>query len=443
MHSHEQIGKSYTRRVTARIVPFLVLCYLAAYLDRVNVGFAAPSMSRDLHLSASTYGFGAGIFFISYFLFEVPSNLLLSRFGARLWIARIMFFWGILSALMAVVTGPMSFYTIRFLLGLAEAGFFPGVIYYLTLWFPAAQRARVMSLFILAIPLSSILGAPISGLILQCEGLGHLHGWQWLFLAEAAPAVALAGLVLIILRDGPEAASWLPAEEHAWLRFQLNSEAESKAPHHKQGGLLHALLDIKILLLAVVYFGATSCLYALSFYLPSIVAGFGVSGPRAGLIIAIPYLTGMIGMIVWSRHSDRRAERRGHAAIALLIAAGGILAGALLRDPTARMISFAIAGTGTFASLPILWTLPSSMTSGVAMAGGIAIINSIGNLSGFAGTYAIGWLKDKTGSYASGLEVIASFAMLSALIVAFLPVREAATLQSQTNETLVPDLRPK
>ncbi len=417
----DELGQRSIRRITYRIVPFLIVCYLIAYLDRVNVGFAAPTMSTDLRLSGSAYGFGAGVFFLSYFLFEVPSNLLLAHYGARKWIARIMFSWGLLSASMAAVRGPHSFYLVRFLLGFAEAGFFPGVIFYLTLWFPAAQRARIMSLFILAIPLSSILGAPISSTVLELNGRWHLRGWQWLFIAEAIPAIVLAVFVLAILKDRPETASWLPLDEREWLTQELHTEQALLPASKGHLSILKGLLNPGILLLSIVYFGLTACLYALSFFLPSIVKDFGFSGVRTGCITAVPYVAGMVGMLLWSRSSDHFRERKGHAVAALIVASASIGAAAWAQGPIGKMVAFSIAGVGTFASLPIIWTLPSSLLTGTAAAGGIAIINSVGNLSGFAGTYAMGWFKDKTGNYTDGLLIIAALGCLSALIVAFMP----------------------
>jgi len=417
----DELGQRSVRRITYRIVPFLIVCYLIAYLDRVNVGFAAPTMSKDLHLTGTAYGFGAGVFFLSYFLFEVPSNLLLAHYGARKWIARIMFSWGVLSASMAAVRGPHSFYLVRFLLGFAEAGFFPGVIFYLTLWFPSAHRARIMSFFILAIPLSSILGAPISSSVLELDGRWHLHGWQGLFVAEAIPAIVLAAFVLAYLKDRPESAAWLPAEEREWLAQELRTEQALLSASKGHLSVLNGLLNPKVLLLSVVYFGLTACLYALSFFLPSIVKDFGFSGLRSGCVTAVPYVAGTIGMILWSRSSDYHRERKGHAVAALAVAAAGVAAAAWVQGPVAKMVAFSIAGVGIFASLPVLWTLPSSLLTGAAAAGGIAIINSVGNLSGFAGTYAMGWFKDKTGNYRDGLFIIAALGCLSALIVAFMP----------------------
>ena len=409
------------RIITLRLVPFLVICYLAAYLDRVNIGFAAASMSKDLGFSATTYALGAGVFFITYFLFEIPSNLLLERFGARTWIARIMFTWGLLSAAMALVSGPHSFYILRALLGIAEAGFFPGIIFFLSLWFPAVYRARVMSLFLVAVPLSSVIGAPVSGAVLSLNGKAGLHGWQWLFIVEALPAVLLSGFVLFFLTDRPEKATWLGAQERSWLIGRLASERSHKVGTDTH--ILQVLLQPQILLLCFVYFGAAACLYGLSFYLPTIVKEFNYSSVKSGFVIAIPYLLGMICMILWSRRSDARQERRFHTASALLLAAAGIAAAVFATSPLAKMTAFSLASIGIFASLPLIWTLPTSTLSGPSAAGAIAMINSFGNLSGFAGTYAIGWLKDRTGSYADGLLAVASTGVVAAVIVVTMRLR--------------------
>lgn len=403
-------------RVTARIVPFLILCYFVAYLDRVNVGFAALTMNRDLGISQTAYGLGAGIFFLSYFLFEVPSNLFLERFGARRWIARIMISWGILSGLMATVQGEWSFYLVRLLLGIAEAGFFPGIIFYLTLWFPAAYRARIIGYFMAAIPLSSVLGAPLSGALLGLDGVAGLHGWQWLFVVEAVPAVLLAGVVLFYLTDRPLEATWLPTEGRVWLAERLEQEQRHResAQHFT---VVQALLNPRVLALSLVYFGAVACNYGIGFFLPQIVKAFGLTNLQTGFVTAIPYVVGTISIVYWGRRSDRTGERKGHAAFALFVAGTGILAASFLTDPTMKMISFSVAAFGVFGCLPVFWALPTSFLSGAAAAGGIAIINSIGNLSGFAGPYAMGYIKDATGSYEGGLQLLAALGFMAMVLV--------------------------
>ena len=414
------------RAVTMRLVPFLVLCYFVAYLDRVNVGFAKLTMSKDLGLSETAFGFGAGIFFIAYFLFEVPSNLLLDRFGARKWIARIMLSWGILSGSMAFITGEYTFYLVRVLLGFAEAGFFPGIIFYLTLWFPAKERARIIGLFMAAIPLSSVIGSPVSGALLGLEGWMGMHGWQWLYILEAAPAVVLSGVVFFYLTDRPSDAHWLASEERNWLVERLAKERQVKETE-RHYSVMQALLDPRVLGVALVYFGAVACNYGLSFFLPTIVKGFGLTNLQTGFVTAIPYVVGTVGMVYWGRRSDRTKERKGHAAFALFVAAAGIAVSTLLPDPFEKMVALSIAGFGIFACLPVIWTLPTAYLSGAAAAGGIAAVNSIGNLSGFFGPFVVGYIKDQTGSFNGGLLILAAAGLVSTGVV--LALRHDAKLE--------------
>jgi ACS family tartrate transporter-like MFS transporter len=403
-------------RVARRLVPFLILCYFIAYLDRVNVSFAALQMNKDLGLTASAFGFGAGIFFLAYFVFEVPSNLLLAHFGARRWIARIMFTWGLLSGAMAFITGETGFYVVRVLLGAAEAGFFPGMIFFLTLWFPATYRARIIGYFMAAIPLSTVIGAPISGALLGLDGFFGLRGWQWLFVLEAVPALILSVVVLLYLTDKPAEATWLADDERRWLVDRLAAEERQRvtARHYS---VMEALLNPRVLALSLVYFGAVAVNYGLSFFLPQIVKAFGLSNLQTGFVSAIPFVVGVVSIVWWGRRSDAKMERRFHTAFPLFVAAAGMAAGAFLDDPTAKMVAFSIAGFGIFATLPVFWTLPTAFLSGAAAAGGIAIINSIGNLSGFAGPFVMGWVKDRTGSFTDGLLVLAGAALVAMVIV--------------------------
>lgn len=420
-------------KVTRRLVPFLIACYLVAYLDRVNVGFAALQMNQDLGLSQTAFGFGAGLFFIAYFIFEVPSNLMLERFGARKWIARIMLSWGILSGTMAIiptiahVTGlgnEKSFYLLRVLLGVAEAGFFPGIIFYLTLWFPARYRARIVGYFMAAIPLSTVIGAPISGALLYLHGGLGLAGWQWLFIIEAVPAVILAGVVFFYLTDWPAEAAWLSAEERAWLAGRLALEQRQRRAV-RDYSVRQSLVNSRVLGLSLVYFGAVSINYGLSFFLPQIVKAFGLNTFLTTLVSATPYAVGLIGMVWWGRRSDAVVERRFHAAIPLFIAAAGIAVSTVFDNPTLKMLSLCVAGFGIFANLPVFWTLPTAFLSGAAAAAGIAVINSIGNLAGFAGPFAMGWIKDQTGSYAGGLLLLAALGIIAMGVVLMLGQDEA------------------
>jgi D-galactonate transporter len=408
-------------KVTRRIVPFLIVCYFVAYLDRVNVGFAALAMNQDLGLSQTAFGLGAGIFFIAYFIFEVPSNLLLERFGARKWIARIMLSWGILSGTMALIpaiahtTGlgnENTFYLLRVLLGAAEAGFFPGIIFYLTLWFPAQYRARIVGYFMAAIPLSTVIGAPISGALLYLHGGLGLAGWQWLFILEAVPAIILAGVVFFYLTDWPADAVWLAPDERTWLAGRLELERRERQAV-RDYSVRQSLVDPRVLGLSLVYFGAVATNYGLSFFLPQIVKAFGLNVFLTTLVSAAPYAVGVIGMVWWGRRSDRVVERRFHAAFPLFIAAAGIALSTALDSPTWKMLSLCVAGFGIFANLPVFWTLPTAFLSGAAAAAGIAVINSIGNLAGFAGPFAMGWIKDHTGSYAGGLLLLAALGIIA------------------------------
>jgi MFS family permease len=382
-------------------------------------------MNKALGLTATMFGFGAGIFFFTYFLFEVPSNLFLDRFGARKWIARIMVSWGICSGAMAFIpqiahaTGlgtDTVFYSIRALLGFAEAGFFPGIIFFLTLWFPAAYRGRIVGSFMAAIPASSAIGAPISGLILGMNGIGGLDGWQWLFIIEASPAVLLGFVTYFYLTDRPADARWLAADERTWLSDRLDAERRQREAVHNLS-VWQAMLNPRVWALALVYFGTVACNYGVGFWLPQIIKAFGLSNAMTGWVTAIPYAIGAVFMVWYGYHSDATGERKAHTAIALLIAAAGIAGSTLTGNPTLTIIAFTIGACGVFGSLPVFWTLPTAVLSGTAAAAGIAVINSIGNLAGFAGPYAMGWIKDATGSFTGGLLLIAALAIAAMVIV--------------------------
>jgi MFS transporter, ACS family, tartrate transporter len=412
----EPLEQRTIAKVRTRLVPFLILCYFVAYLDRVNVGFAALTMNKDLGLSATAYGFAAGVFFLAYFLFEVPSNLFLARVGARKWIARIMFTWGIVSGATAFIGGETGFFVVRVLLGIAEAGFFPGIIFYLTLWFPAVYRARIIGSFMAAIPLSTVVGAPISGLLLGLDGYMGMKGWQWMFFLEALPALIMSVVVFFYLTDRPADATWLEPDERAWLEARLEHEHTQRvAVRHYS--VTQALLNPKVLALSMVYFGAVATNYGLSFFLPQIVKAFGGSNLRTGFVTTLPYAVGLIGMVWWGHHSDRSGERRYHLAFSLLVASTGIAVSTLLPDPVMKMTALSIAGFGIFSGLPLFWTLPTAFLSGRASAGAIALINSIGNLAGFAAPFAVGWIKDATGSYTGGLLLLSAAGLTAATIV--------------------------
>ncbi|ACA21044.1 major facilitator superfamily MFS_1 [Methylobacterium sp. 4-46] len=406
------------RRVSRRLIPFLIVCYFVAYLDRVNVGFASLTMNRDLGISATAYGLGAGLFFLTYFIFEVPSNLFLERFGARRWIARIMLSWGLISGGMAFVGGETSFYIMRLLLGAAEAGFFPGIIFYLTLWFPAAYRARIVSAFMVAIPLSSLIGAPVSGALLELDGLLGFKGWQWLYIIEAVPAIVLSVATFLYLTDRPSEARWLPADERAWLEARMREEAARGPTAHRP--LTREIFDPRVIAIAFIYFGAVALLYAFGFFLPQIVKAFGLSNLQTGFVTLIPYIAGTVGMIWWGRRSDARRERHFHLVAALACASLGTIGAALVTDPVLKMVLFSGAAFGIFAALPVVWTLPTEALSGAAAAGAIAVVNSIGNLSGFVAPYVVGAIKDRTGDFTGGLLVISAAGLVGILLVLWL-----------------------
>ena len=428
----DAIEQRTVAKVTRRLVPFLILCYFVAYLDRVNVGFAALTMNKDLGLSASAYGFAAGVFFLAYFLFEVPSNLFLARVGARKWIARIMFTWGLVSGATAFVGGATGFVVIRVLLGIAEAGFFPGIIFYLTLWFPAVYRARIIGSFMAAIPLSTVIGAPVSGLLLGMDGYMGMKGWQWLFILEALPALVLSVVVYSYLTDRPADATWLEPDERAWLQARLEHE-HTKRVAVRHYSVTQALVNPKVLALSAVYFGAVATNYGLSFFLPQIVKAFGVSNLGAGFVTSLPYAVGLIGMLWWGHHSDRTGERRYHLAFSLLVASTGIAVSTMLPDPVMKMTALSIAGFGIFSGLPLFWTLPTAFLSGTASAGAIALINSIGNLAGFAGPFAVGWIKDATGSYTGGLLLLSAAGLTAMIIVLALHHHDPANSPAVTS----------
>lgn len=419
------------RKATVRLVPFLGLLYLINYLDRVNVGFAALTMNADLGLSAAAYGLGAGLFFVGYFFFEVPSNIILHRVGARVWIARIMVTWGLVASATAFIQGEISFYVVRVLLGVAEAGFFPGIILYLTYWFPRAQRAKIVALFFLAVPLSSVIGSPLSTLLIQHgEGvLGFDAGWRFMFFVEGVPAVLLGVLVGIFLPSRPRHAKWLTEQESSALEARIAAEDAREV-----GGEVPtraALTNPRVIALSVVYFGIVYGLYVLAFFLPQVIKGFQqqfqvtFSLVEIGLITAIPYAFASVAMVLWARHSDRTGERAGHVAIAAFVGAVAIAAALYMSSPLLVMTCITVCAIGVCAAVPVFWQLPNSFLTGVGAAAGIGLINSFGNLSGFLGPYLTGWLQDLTGSYRPGLWVVAGFMVLAGLIA--LSFRTAGT----------------
>lgn len=403
------------RRISWRLLPLIVVIYFVAYIDRSNVGFAALGMNKELGFSAYLYGWGAGIFFLGYFLFEVPSNLALERVGARKWIARIMVTWGLVSASMIFVRGPISFLTIRFLLGVAEAGFFPGVLLYFTYWYPYEYRARVVSAIFVAAPASNAVSAALSGALLELDGVWGLAGWKWMFLVESAPAVLLAPVVLWVLTDKPAQAAWLPADERAWLDARLIEE-RTRIEQRRKLTLRDALTDRRVMLLSLVYLTIVTATYGITFFLPLIVKSHGLSNMDTGFVTAIPYTLGVVGLVFWSRSSDLRNERRWHYIVGALVAAAGLAGAGLGVPPIVALASMSFAAIGLYGCKPALWAVPSRFLSGTAAAGGIALMNAIGNLGGFLGPYIVGWIRDSTSSYEAALSFLAACAGASAVI---------------------------
>jgi ACS family tartrate transporter-like MFS transporter len=403
------------RKVTLRIVPFVMLLYFIAFIDRVNIGFAALTMNKDLGFSPTVFGFGAGIFFLGYFLFEVPSNLVLDKVGARIWIARVMITWGLISGAMAFVQGPNSFYALRFLLGAAEAGFFPGIILYLSYWFPARQRAAVTAIFMAAAPLSTVLGSPVSGALLEMHGLLGLRGWQWMFIIEAVPALILGVMVLFYMTDRPEKAKWLRDDERNWLVTTMNAEAAKKAGTASHS-VWRGLADPRVIALSLVYFGTSAGLYTLGIWAPQIIKAFGLSSLQVGFLNALPGIVAIVAMVLWARHSDRSGERTWHVVGACLLASLGLVLAGFAGSVLAVLLALTLVNIGISSAKPPLWSMPTLFLSGSAAAAGIATINSIGNLGGFVGPAMIGWIKDLTGSFQGGLFFVAGLLVLSAIL---------------------------
>jgi ACS family tartrate transporter-like MFS transporter len=413
--AESSIERETMQVVFRRLLPLLFLCYFASYVDRVNIGFASLTMNADLGLSPRAYGFGAGLFFIGYFIFEVPSNLILNRVGASLWIARIMLTWGLLSMGMAFVTGPLSFNVLRFLLGAAEAGFFPGVILYLTRWCPAAYRSRILANFMVAIPASLAVAAPLSGAIMRLDGLFNLHGWQWLFVIEGAPTLLLAILVLRKLPDTTAKALWLQPAQRDWLDAKLLGEQQRILPR-ASNQWWRALYDRRVLVLAFIYFANTGTNLGLTFFLPQIVKDLGVSNDSNGFITMIPYLVGVAGILWFGRIADRSGNRRLILVIALGVTALGLASAGLLRASYFSILTMSIAAAGIYGGKVPFWSLPSQFLTGAAAASAIAFINSIGNLGGFVGPNVMGWLRGSSGNFASGLYALAGLSLAGALM---------------------------
>jgi len=409
--SSEAALQSAVRKAALRFVPLLTIAYLFNYLDRTSLGFAALTMNKQLGLSASQFGLAAGIFFLGYSSFEIPSNLLLYRFGARRWLARIMISWGIVSTAMVFVVGPNSFYALRLLLGIAEAGFFPGVTFFLAAWFPVQFRTRMLAWFLIGIPVSSLVGGPICGALLQMEGIWGLAGWQWLFIGVSLPCIPLGLLTLRWLADRPETATWLTPDERDALNRTLSSEVRERSPV----SWLAALKDSRVLILAVIQFGFTLASYGIGIFLPLILKEYHLSNWAIGWISAIPYVFASAGMILWARYVDQKGRRIVNLAIACLLGGAGLVAPILSGSLAIGLIGFSAALVGVTAARAIFWTIPTRFLTGVAAAGGLAFINSIGTVGGFVGPFMMGWLKEFSGSYVVGLAAVAAILLATTI----------------------------
>jgi ACS family tartrate transporter-like MFS transporter len=417
----DPLARETVSRVIRRLIPFIFICYVVAYIDRVNIGFAAEELQRDLGLSAAVFGLGGGLFFLGYCLFEIPSNLILERVGARIWIARIMVVWGIVSMGMILVSDRASFYTVRVLLGVAEAGFFPGIVLYLTYWIPASERARAGALFMTASPVAMIVGAPVSESLLGLDGRFGLAGWQWLFLLEGLPAVVLGFVAWRYLTDRPEQAHWLTTAQREWLTATMRREREARLARHHTSEL-RMLFSGRLWLLSLIYFLNNVVTYGVFIWLPNIMRDVsGFRGWKLSVATAIPFVAALAGMVLIGRHSDRTGDRKWHvAACAFTAAAGLVLAAYSQHSVPLIVLSFMLSQAGQRAIMSVFWAIPPIFLGGLAAAAGIALINSLGNLGGFVGPTAVGWLRQGSGDYTSGLLLLAGVLVLEGVLVASL-----------------------
>jgi MFS transporter, ACS family, tartrate transporter len=415
-------------RVTRRLIPFAFICYVVAYIDRVNIGFAATSLQRDLGLSDAAYGFGAGLFFLGYCLFEIPSNLLLERVGARRWMARIMIGWGVVSMASILITGTWSFYAARVVLGLAEAGFFPGVVLYLTYWIPEADRARTNALFMMAAPIGIAVGAPVSEAIMTLDGTLGLQDWQWLFLLEGLPAVALGVIALGALTDRPGDAAWLPAADRTWLVNTMRDE-RSRRGAGGHGSIVESLRSGTFWRLTTVYFLNTIVTYGVFLWLPKILKdASGAGGFAISAMTAFPFVVALVAMVLIGRHSDRTGERRWHVAGCAAMAATGLILAAMFQDHLLLLVlSFTLSQAGQRSVMSVFWAIPQRLLGGTAAAAGIALINAVGNLGGWVGPSVMGWLRQTTGAYTGGLLVLSCALIAEGLLVLTLRLPERST----------------
>ncbi|MGA8192630.1 MAG: MFS transporter [Acetobacteraceae bacterium] len=407
LHSDPDVAAVRRRAVSKaawRFLPILTIAYILNYLDRTSVGIAALTMNRDLGLTAYQFGWGAGLLFASYSVLEIPSNLILYRFGARRWIARIMITWGLVAAANAFVVGPVSFYIVRLLLGAAEAGFFPGITFFLAAWFPAQYRAQVLAWFLVAIPVSSVIGGPISGLLLEMDGLAGLAGWQWMFIVEGLPASIVGFFILRMLSDRPDEAEWLSVEERAAMSAMLAEEQRDRARH----SLLSAIKDVRVLILTAIQFGYTLGSYGIGIWLPQILKTHGLSNLAIGFVSAIPYVFAAVAMLAWAAYVDRAGRKILNLTLGFLLATVGLVLSVGWPQMTPALIGLTVALVGVTSARAIFWTVPTSVLTGRGAAGGLAFISTIGSLGGFFGPFLIGWIKDSTGSFILGLLAMAA-----------------------------------
>ncbi len=423
-----EVQERTLRKVTYRLIPFCMLLFILNYIDRVNIGFAALQMNKELSFSPTVYGLGAGIFFIGYFFFEIPSNLILEKVGARLWIARIAITWGIISVAMAWVHNETTFYVMRFLLGVAEAGLLPGLLLYFSYWFPARQRARALALFMTATAISNIIGAPLSVSLLGLDGLWGLRGWQLMFIVEGVPSILMGFVVLYYLTNRPAEANWLSDDEKAWLDNVLSAERAAK--EESSGRMtLKLAFSPRVLLIALLCFFLVSGNFGVVFWLPQIIKSFGgLSNMQVGLLAAVPYILAAVAMVWWGYHSDRTGDRKWHLAIAALVGAAGLAGSALATEPAWSFAALCVAAIGIWSMFGVFWAIPADFLSGLAAAGGFALINSIGTLGGFAGPFLVGFVRERTGTFSASLLVLAAFVLVSALL--------AASLRTQPSKLL-------
>ncbi|HUK61488.1 MAG TPA: MFS transporter [Stellaceae bacterium] len=430
------VEQTTMRKIYWRLLPLTIVTYFLCYLDRINVGFAALTMNKDLGLDPATYGMAAGAFYWGYVAFEVPSNIVLEKVGARLWLARIMVTWGICSGATAFCTGPWSFVAVRFLLGVAEAGLFPGIVLFLGYWFPQKHRARIMAGFTLALPLAVAAGAPVSTALLELNGVMGLEGWRWMYIAEAAPTVLVGVVLLISLTDRPAEARWLSGDERTWLVTRMESERAAIEAHGKVG-IARSFWDPKVLLCALNYFGIVTASLGLLLFLPQMVKQLGFTNMQVGWITMVPYALGAISMAVWGWLSDRMGERRWNLFWACVVACIGLVVAGLTIGTYWALIGMCISTIGLYGTKGPFWAMPSMFLTGTAAASGIAWINSIGNLGGFFGPTAVGWARQLSGGFSGGLYCLAAFAAMSAIVAAFwldIPSRTVAEAAPQPAE---------